>query len=61
LTVVVQHIHSFRARGVISSHAANAFGLAINALRISAGNLCIVPSEIFVAMSFIVASLDFYG
>jgi hypothetical protein len=50
LTVVVQHIHSLRASGVISSQAFNAFGAASSALRISAGSLWLVPSEIFVVI-----------
>lgn len=45
LTEMVQQIHSLRASGVISSHAANAAGSAMRAFRKSAGTLCTVPLE----------------
>lgn len=47
LTVIVQHIHSLRARGVISSHAASALGEERSALRKSAGSWCTTPLAIF--------------
>ena len=50
-TLMVQHIHSLRARGVISSQAANALGLAASDFRKSAGNLCAVPSGIILVIS----------
>lgn len=42
LVEIVQQIHSFRASGVISSHAALAFGVEVRAFFKSAGNLCTV-------------------
>jgi hypothetical protein len=44
-TEIVQQIHSLRASGVISSHAASAAGEARRALFKSAGNACTVPLE----------------
>jgi hypothetical protein len=45
LTEVVQQIHSLRASGVMSSHAACAAGEARSAFLKSAGNACTVPLE----------------
>ena len=49
----IQHIHSLRASGVISSHMALANGIDVSAIRKSSGTLCIVP----VAISFLVIRL----
>ena len=38
---ITQQIHSLRARGVMSAHAAFALGVAVRAFRKSAGTLCI--------------------
>jgi hypothetical protein len=46
LTKVVQHIHSLRASGVRSSHAASAALSEVRAFRKSDGILCTVPLEI---------------
>jgi hypothetical protein len=43
---VTQHIHSLRASGVISSHAACAEGFETMALRKSVGILCTTPPAI---------------
>ena len=43
----IQHIHSLRASGVISSHAVNACASDISASFKSAGTLCTAPLEIF--------------
>ena len=43
---MTQHIHSLRARGVMSSHNANTFGLPEMDFRKSAGRLCTVPEAI---------------
>jgi hypothetical protein len=43
----IQHIHSLRASGVISSHAVNALGSDVSALFKSAGTSCTTPLEIF--------------
>jgi hypothetical protein len=48
---MVQHIHSLRARGVISSHAAKALGAEARDFCKSAGSLCAVPSEIFLVIN----------
>ena len=50
LTEIVQQIHSFRASGVISSHAARAFASETRAFRKSEGRPCAVPAEIFLFM-----------
>ncbi len=50
LTLTVQQIHSLRASGVISSHAARDLGLELRDLRKSSGNLCAVPPEIVLAI-----------
>lgn len=50
LTEMVQQIHSFRASGVIFSHAASALGDVASAFFISAGSLCTVPEDIFAVM-----------
>ena len=42
----IQHIHSLRASGVISSHAVNAFGSDVSAFFKSAGTRCTTPLEI---------------
>jgi hypothetical protein len=42
----IQHIHSLRARGVISSHAASAFGSEVRGFRKSGGTLCTTPEAI---------------
>lgn len=46
----IQHSHSLRARGVIFSHAASAFGSEVRGLRKSGGTLCTTPE----AISFLV-------
>ncbi len=46
-TEVVQQIHSLRASGVMSSHAANDFASEDKASRMSDGIACTVPLEIF--------------
>src|SRR6202040_2327021 len=43
----IQHIHSLRASGVISSHAVNVCGSDISAFFKSAGTSCTTPLEIF--------------
>lgn len=45
-TEITQQIHSFRANGVMSSHAATAAASAISVARKSAGTLCTTPPEI---------------
>ena len=52
LTEMVQQIHSLRASGVMSSHAARAFCEAISAFRKSAGNVWTVPEDIFMAIVY---------
>lgn len=47
LPEVTQHIHSLRARGVVSFHVASARGADASAARRSAGMLCTVPTDIF--------------
>src|SRR6202040_3530233 len=42
----IQHIHSLRASGVISSHAVNACGSDVSAFFKSAGTSCTTPLEI---------------
>ncbi len=52
-TEMVQQIHSLRASGVMSSHAASARGEARSAFLKSAGNVCTVPPEsAFFAMDY---------
>jgi hypothetical protein len=46
LTEMVQHIHSLRASGVMSSQAASALASDASASRRSAGRLCTTPLEI---------------
>jgi hypothetical protein len=46
----IQHIHSLRARGVISSHAASAFESEVRGFGKSGGTLCTTPE----AISFLV-------
>lgn len=46
LTAVTQQIHSLRASGVMSSHAASAALSAARAFRISSGRTCTTPPEI---------------
>ena len=43
----IQHIHSLRASGVISSHAVKACGSDVSAFFKSAGTSCTTPLEIF--------------
>jgi hypothetical protein len=43
----IQHIHSLRASGVISSHAVHACGSDVSAFLKSAGTSCTTPLEIF--------------
>src|SRR3989344_213013 len=43
---VIQHIHSLRASGVISSQVANTFLLDVITFRKSSGILCTVPPTI---------------
>jgi ABC-type sugar transport system permease subunit len=50
LADTIQQIHSLRASGVISSHAARADGAEARVFRKSAGTLCTTP----VAISFLV-------
>lgn len=50
LPEVTQHIHSLRAKGVISCHNASAALLEAIALRKSAGNWCTVPPAMLVAI-----------
>jgi hypothetical protein len=45
-TETVQQIHSLRASGVMSSHAASAFASDASAFRRSAGRSCTTPPEI---------------
>src|SRR4029077_9344809 len=47
LTDSIQHIHSLRASGVISSHAVNACRSDVSAFFKSAGTSCTTPLEIF--------------
>ena len=48
----IQQIHSLRASGVISSHAALVAGEEVRTFRKSAGALCTVPAEMpFLVMS----------
>jgi hypothetical protein len=49
----IHHIHSLRARGVISSHAASAFGSEVRGFRKSGGTLCTTPAAI---SFFVIAS-----
>ena len=51
----IQQIHSLRASGVISSHAASDAGEEIRIFRKSSGTLCTTPAEI----SFLVISLSY--
>src|SRR6188474_1908409 len=46
LTEITQQIHSLRASGVRSSHAASAFGSEVKVARKSTGILCTTPLEI---------------
>src|ERR1700684_1391257 len=48
LTEMVQQIHSLRASGVMSSHAASAVGEATSAFLKSAGNAWTVPEDSFI-------------
>ena len=48
LTEMVQQIHSLRASGVMSFHAASAFGEVTSAFLRSAGKACTVPEETFI-------------
>jgi hypothetical protein len=50
LTLTLQQIHSLRASGEISSHAARALGLELRDFRKSSGNWWAVPPEIVLAM-----------
>ena len=43
----IQHIHSLRASGVMSSHVVNACGSDVSAFLKSAGTSCTTPLEIF--------------
>src|SRR5580658_1162760 len=43
----IQHIHSLRASGVISSHVVNARGSDVSAFLRSLGTSCTTPPEIF--------------
>lgn len=56
---MVQQIHSLRASGVISSHAAKAFGAEVRALRKSAGIPWTTPPVIsFLAMTTLYVRYD---
>jgi len=57
LTEVAQQIHSLRASGVRSSHAASATRSEASAVRKSDGTLCTVPLEI----RLVVIWSAFYG
>jgi hypothetical protein len=46
LTEIIQHIHSLRASGVISSHTARAAESEARAFRKSSGMLCTTPADI---------------
>lgn len=50
LPEVIQHIHSLRARGVISSHADSIALLDTRTSFKSAGTVCTVPLEIFIVV-----------
>src|SRR6185369_8173685 len=52
-TEMVQQIHSLRASGVISSHAANALESGVSAFRKSAGSSWTTPLEIFFAIGVV--------
>ena len=54
---VTQHIHSFRANGVMSCQRASTFGVETMAFRKSSGSLCTVPVAMLALMSFIVPNL----
>src|SRR3989344_3131138 len=56
LTVTVQQIHSLRASGVISPHAANALGLETSAFFRSFGSSCTTLP----AISFLVIKLYYF-
>ena len=47
---MTQHIHSLRAKGVVSCHTASALGCDASTFRKSAGRLCTVPVLTFVIM-----------
>lgn len=49
-----QQIHSFRASGVISSHAAIAPIAEVRTFRKSAGAVCTTPGESFVIKDFVI-------
>lgn len=51
----IQQIHSLRASGVMSSHAAFAFGEAVSAFRKSEGMLCTTPFAISFFIMFMLA------
>jgi len=53
LTEIIQQIHSLRASGVMSSHAARANGSVTSAFRKSAGTLCTTP----LAIAFLLTDL----
>src|SRR4051812_30068586 len=60
---VTQHIHSLRASGVTSSHAASARGVEMRASFRSAGRGCTVPFEIgfaFTVMNLFYQMSDLY-
>src|SRR4051812_8364435 len=59
LTEVVQQIHSLRASGVMSSHAASAFRSAARAFCKSVGTSCATPPEIvlFIAQVYYIPML----
>lgn len=50
LTEIVQQIHSFRAKGVMSSQRASAFASPASAFRKSGGSGCATPPEILAAI-----------
>lgn len=59
LADVIQQIHSLRASGVMSSHAAFAFGEAVRAFRKSIGMLCTTPFAIsFFIMLMLAISMN---
>ena len=56
-TVIIQQIHSLRAKGVKLSHFSKAVGFGISAFRKSSGRSCTTPPVIF----FVVIGLYYRG
>jgi len=64
---MTQHIHSLRARGVMSSHNESTFGVEVRTVRRSAGKVWTVPEEIpplliglFYQISFMICSWYYF-